>query len=55
MQYKKSYNIPIITREYQRCSKYIRNDNRKIYFKNWLLTSFNKSLNFNNKSGQFSF
>ena len=55
MQYKKSYNIPIITREYQRCSKYIRNDNRKKYFKNWLLTSFNKSLNFSNKSGQFSF
>lgn len=55
IQYNKSYKIPLITREYQRCSKYIRNHNRTKYFKNSLLTSFNKNLNFSNKSGQFSF
>ena len=54
MQYNKS-NKMHITREYQRCSKYIRNDNRTRYFKNSLLTSFNKNLNFCNISGQFSF
>ena len=55
MKFNKSYKIPLITREYRRCSKNIRNDNRKKDFKGWLLTSFNKNLNFSMKSGQFSF
>ena len=56
MKYKNFYKVPVINREYQKCSKYIRNGNKTKYLKNDLLTSFiNNNLDYSSKSNQFSF
>ena len=56
MKYKNFYKIPVINREYQKCSKYIRNGNKTKYLKNDLLASFiNTNLDYSSKSNQFSF
>ena len=52
---KKWYKIPVINREYQECSKNIRNDIRLKYSKNNLLTSFNNNPEYSNKVSQISY
>ena len=58
MKFRNYYKIPVITSEYQRYSKYIRNENRKLFLKNTLFNSSNINQNQDftiNKSSQFSY
>ena len=52
MKCRNYYKIPVITSEYKRCSKYIRNENRTNFLKSSLFNSSNINQDFNNKSSQ---
>jgi hypothetical protein len=55
LKYKNFYKLLVITREYQKCSKYIRNGNKR-YLKDDFLTSFtNNNLEYSSRTNQLSF
>ena len=55
LKYKNFYQLLVITREYQKCSNYIRNG-KKRYLKDDFLTSFtNNNLEYSSRTNQLSF